>query len=177
MMRPRREFPSPVKREMLDRSGGKCECHRVPQLPTYGVGCGVLLGPGNTFHEHIIPDALDGPNTAEFGACLCKTCWRLKTDVYDLPVIAEAKRQHDRQFSIGGPGRGRSPMRGGRHSTESRGMDGRVKVRKSLTRRLVEAVIIDRASVVAARCDDDRTPAGENGSGSLNQTYSPTNKG
>ncbi len=154
-MRLRRDnFPSPVKREMLDRSGGKCECHRVPQLPTYGIGCGSLLGPGNTFHEHIIPVELKGPSTAANGACLCKTCWRLKTDVYDLPVIADAKRQHDRQFAIGGDGRGRNPMPGGRFSEESRGMDGRVKARKSLTRRLIEIGRIDPAALAAARGEE-----------------------
>jgi hypothetical protein len=131
MMRLRREFPSAVKRAMLDRSGGKCECHRVPQLPTYGVGCGVLLGPGNTFHEHIIPDALGGPNTAENGACLTKTCWTLKSAIYDLPIIADTTRMQDRQYGIGGPGRGRNPLPGGRRDPRKRTMSGEVVDRRT----------------------------------------------
>jgi hypothetical protein len=131
MLRPRREFPDPVKRAVLDRSGGICECKLVPQLPTYGVGCGVHLGPGNTFIEHIIPDAIDGPNTASNAAALCKTCWRLKTDLYDLPIIADTTRMQDRHYGIGGDGRGRNPLPGGRRDSRKRTMSGEVVDRRT----------------------------------------------
>lgn len=93
---PRREFPTHVKREAYERSGGICECHLVRQLPTYGEGCGLALGPGNTFYEHIDPDALGGLNDITNAAVLCKICWRLKTATHDLPAIAKNNRQRDR---------------------------------------------------------------------------------
>ncbi|HWL04527.1 MAG TPA: HNH endonuclease signature motif containing protein [Xanthobacteraceae bacterium] len=92
----RREFSSPVKRAALERSGGTCECYRIPGRP----GCGALLGPGNTFYEHIIPDQLGGEPSLDNCAALTKTCWRLKTDTYDLPVIAKSKRVRDRHRGI-----------------------------------------------------------------------------
>ncbi len=154
LARPGLGFSDPVKRHILDRSGGICECHLVPQLPTFGVGCGALLGPGNTFLEHIIPRELGGRDNLDNGAALVKTCWKVKTAAYDLPAIADAKRQQDRQFGIGGPGRGRAPMRGGRFSSESRGMDGRVKPRLTLTERLVAGGIVHPDALRAALADD-----------------------
>jgi hypothetical protein len=110
----RREFTSETKRQAYERSGGICECHRVPWLPTFGRGCGCALGPGNVFYEHIIPDNIGGDNSLDNCAVLCKTCWRAKTDTYDLPVIADANRQRDRARGI----RPRSwrPLPGGRDS-------------------------------------------------------------
>lgn len=96
----RAEFPTSVKREAYDRSNGICECHRVWCLPTYGKGCGVALGEGNTFYEHIDPDAISKRNDMENCATLCKTCWRLKTSSYDQPVVADVKRMQDRARNI-----------------------------------------------------------------------------
>jgi hypothetical protein len=116
----RREFTSETKRQAYERSGEICECHRVPWLPTFGKGCGCALGPGNVFYEHIIPDNIGGDNSLDNCAVLCKTCWRAKTDTYDLKVIADANRQRDRNRGI----RPRSwrPLPGGRDS------DVRIKV-------------------------------------------------
>lgn len=122
-MRPRREFSPLTKRLALARSGGFCECARVPQLPTFGKGCGQRLGEGNTFHEHIICDGLDGDNTIDNCAALVKTCWRQKTDTYDLPVIAKVKRQRDKSFGIRGT---LQPLPGGRSSDLKKKMDGTV---------------------------------------------------
>ena len=157
LTRPGRGFSDPIKRDILDRSGGLCECHLVPQLPTFGVGCGSHLGPGNTFLEHIVPRELGGGDTLSNGAALVKTCWKVKTAAYDLPAIADAKRQQDRQFGIGGDGRGRTPMRGGRFSRESRGMDGRVKTRLSLTEKLVAGGIVHPDALQAAMTADPET--------------------
>lgn len=94
----RLEFTAATKREALERSGGACECHRVPQL---AVKCGGLaLGAGNTFFEHIICDAIGPDNSLDNCAVLTKTCWRAKTAGYDLPVIAKTKRQADRNSGI-----------------------------------------------------------------------------
>ncbi len=153
MMRLRRDFSPDTKRAARERAGGTCECHRVPQLMAIlkGKPCGCPLGAGDTFYEHITPRELGGGNDLSNCAILVRTCWRLKTDLFDLPTIADANRQEDRQSGIGGPGRGRHPMRGGRNSDESRGMDGRVKPRESLTARLVKAGIIHPVDLAAAR--------------------------
>lgn len=127
-MRPRREFPTSVKRDALNRSGGLCECHCVPQLPTYGKGCNRPLGIGNTFFEHIICDGLDGEPTLENCAALVKTCWMAKTSRYDIPVIAKVKRQRDKSFGIRGTLR---PLPGGRSSELKKRMDGTVVERRT----------------------------------------------
>lgn len=101
MTRTRREFPNSVKRAARERAAGICECHRVPQLPTFGKSCGCKLGPGNTFFEHVNPDGLTGDPVLENCCALCKTCWRIKTSTYDIPRIAEAKRRQDRDSGIG----------------------------------------------------------------------------
>lgn len=124
----RREFPTSVKREALRRSGGFCECARVSQLPTFGTGCGQRLGIGNTFFEHIVCDNLDGEPTLENCAALVKTCFRIKTDTYDLPVIAKVKRQRDKSFGIRGTLR---PLPGGRSSDLKKRMDGTVVCRRT----------------------------------------------
>lgn len=147
------DFGKDTKRAALERSGGICECHRVPQLMEilHDKPCGVPLGAGDTFYEHIIPKEFSGDNSLDNAAVLTRTCWRLKTDIYDLPAIADAKRQEDHQFAIDGPGLGRHPMRGGRHSDESRGMTGRVKPRRTLTQKLLAAGIIHPDDLKAAR--------------------------
>lgn len=101
MTRARREFPNSVKRAARERAGGICECHRVPQLPTFRKGCGCSLGPGNTFYEHIDPDGLCGEPSLENAAVLVKTCWSIKTSTYDIPKVAQAKRRQDRASGIG----------------------------------------------------------------------------
>lgn len=127
-MRTRREFSPLTKRLALARSKGICECHLVSQLPTFGKGCGQPLGIGNTFFEHIICDGLDGEPTIENCAALVKTCFRIKTDTYDLPVIAKVKRQRDKSFGIRGT---LQPLPGGRSSDLKKKMDGTVVYRRT----------------------------------------------
>lgn len=99
-MHTRRNFTNATKREAFDRSNGACECHLVWQLPTYKSGCGVKLGPGNVFYEHISPDRLGGLNDLDNCAALCRTCWRNKSLDYDRPTIDKSKRQQDRARGI-----------------------------------------------------------------------------
>jgi 5-methylcytosine-specific restriction protein A len=127
-MRPRREFSSLTKRLALARSKGICECHRVPQLPTFGKGCGQKLGVGNTFFEHIICDGLDGEPSLDNCAAIVKTCFRQKTDTYDLPVIAKVKRQRDKSFGIRST---LQPLPAGRSSDLKKKMDGTVVDRRT----------------------------------------------
>lgn len=97
----RQEFTKATRREAYARSGGVCECHRVPSLPTYRVGCGQALSSGNVFYEHVDPDGAGGKPTLENCAALVKTCWRIKTDTYDRPLVAKVIRQADRNMGIG----------------------------------------------------------------------------
>lgn len=125
----RREFPKSVRREAFRRSNRICECHRVPSLPTYRIGCGRPLGAGNTFYEHIHPDGAGGEPTLSNCAALTKTCWRLKTSQHDQPLVAKVRRQADRDRGIGRlPYR---PMAGTRRSDIKKCMDGRVVDRRT----------------------------------------------
>ncbi len=94
----RRNFPASTKRAAYERSQGTCECHRLPHWP-HPV-CRAPLGQGNTFYEHIDPDAVGGNSDLANCAVLSKTCWRLKTAILDLPLIAKANRVRDRARAI-----------------------------------------------------------------------------
>lgn len=102
-MNRRKEFAASVQREALERSGGICECHLIPHV--FKNACGLALGTGNTFFEHIIPDNISKDNSVRNCAALCKTCWRFKTDHHDLPIIAKSKRNFDSDNGIRRPHR------------------------------------------------------------------------
>lgn len=89
----RQEFSSDTKRQAYARSRGICECHLIPHV--FPTPCGLPLGDGNTFYEHITPDAYLGRNDLANCAALTKTCWRFKTDTFDLPTIAKTERNFD----------------------------------------------------------------------------------
>jgi hypothetical protein len=97
-MTTRREFPSPVKREAYQRSGGICECHLIPHV--FAKPCGRPLGEGNTFYEHVIEDGAGGDPVLSNCAVLTKTCWRYKTHHYDQQHVADTKRLADRSRNI-----------------------------------------------------------------------------
>jgi hypothetical protein len=103
MIHQRRNFTKQTQRLAYERSGGICECHLVWQLPTYKTGCGVKLGPGNTFYEHIYPDRLGGLNDLDNCAALSKTCWKAKTQSYDRPTIDKSRRVQDLARNIRKP--------------------------------------------------------------------------
>lgn len=108
----RLEFSIATQRDMLKRSGGICECHRIPHV--FEIFCGTQLGTGNTFFEHIIQDFMRPDNSIENGAALTRTCWRFKTDTFDLPNIAKTKRVFDFNNGIEDPWK--KPLPGGRKS-------------------------------------------------------------
>lgn len=111
------EFDKPTRRAAYQRSGGVCECHLLAKhgIPGFSAeGCGQKLYEGNIRYEHIVCDAIKKNNSLANCAVLTTTCWRRKTDTYDLPTIAKADRQFDRTIGIGrrdGP-----PMPGSRAS-------------------------------------------------------------
>lgn len=124
----RMEFPNKTKRAAYLRSGGFCECARVPMLDR-PLGCGIALRDGQIRYEHIIPDQIRPDNSLENCAALTVACWRQKTDNYDLPIIAKAKRVADRAHGIK---RSTSrPMPGSKASGISKRMDGTIVRRKS----------------------------------------------
>lgn len=96
--RPRNNFSSETKRSAHERSKGICECHMIPHV--FEVFCGLPLGPGNTFYEHVNPDKISGRNDLDNAAVLSRTCWKHKTTTYDLPTIAKVKRNEDRARGI-----------------------------------------------------------------------------
>ncbi len=98
----RREFSNDTKRAAHKRSGGKCECSRLAHIPGFKAeGCGMPLGEGNIFYEHINVDRNSHDNSLANCAVLTKTCWKIKTATYDLPLIAKTDRQFDRAIGIG----------------------------------------------------------------------------
>lgn len=103
MTRRRAEFSAETKRQAYERSKdgagvARCECYRIPHV--FPEPCGVPLVTGQIFYEHCVQDAIGGGNDLDNCAVLTKTCWRLKTSTYDLPVIAKVKRVADRDRGI-----------------------------------------------------------------------------
>lgn len=132
MIHRRKEFSSKTKREAYQRSKGICECHRLAARGIAGFsigGCGVALRSGSVFYEHIHCDALSGLNDLDNAAVLTKTCWRRKTDTHDLPRIAKANRQRDRNRGI--VTRSCPPIPGSRLSRFKKKMDGTVVLRRT----------------------------------------------
>jgi hypothetical protein len=126
----RNNFTKATQREAFVRSKGICECHHLARagIPGFSVdGCGVQLGIGNTFYEHVNPDALSKDNSIGNCAVLSKTCWSLKTRTYDLRVIAKAKRVEDDARGIKDPWRKRLP--GGRDDFRKKKVNGQVVLR------------------------------------------------
>lgn len=119
---PRTEFSSDTKRQAYERSGGICECHRIPHV--FARFCGLPLGDGNTFYEHIVTDKNFGDNDLCNCAVLTRNCWRFKTDHYDLPINAKTDRQQDAARGIDDRWRQRLP--GGRDSDIKIKIGGRV---------------------------------------------------
>lgn len=95
--RRRLEFSAATKRDAFSRSGGICECHRIPWLNRPD-GCGVKLVAGGIFYEHLIQDAIRQDNSLSNCAVLSRTCWREKTARIDLPTIAKSNRTRSKHI-------------------------------------------------------------------------------
>jgi 5-methylcytosine-specific restriction protein A len=124
----RREFSAKVRVAAFQRSGGFCECHRLVNVP--GIvpgGCGARLEAGRINYEHIIPDNVGGEPTLDNCAVLTRTCWRIKTDGYDAPIVAKGRRRE--RAHIGAKTRSRNLMPGSKGSGWKRKMDGTVERR------------------------------------------------
>jgi hypothetical protein len=126
----RREFSTETKRQAVRRSGGICECHLLAKAGVPGFrldGCGVQIGIGNCFFEHIEPSYFAGRNDLDNIAAISRTCWKTKTAKYDLPKIAKVKRQQNMRFGIksdSGP-----PIPGSKRSAFRKKVNGQVEWR------------------------------------------------
>lgn len=102
MRHTRSNFLKDTKRQAFERSRVNgiptCECHLIPHV--FPVACGLPLGEGNTFYEHIDMSRVSGRNDLGNCAVLTRTCWKLKTATYDLPTIAHVRKREDRHRGI-----------------------------------------------------------------------------
>lgn len=126
----RREFSPDTKRQAVRRSGGICECHLLAKAGVLGFnvqGCGVQIGVGNCFFEHIEPSYFAGRNDLDNIAAISRTCWKMKTAKYDIPKIAKTKRQQNMRFGI--KSESSTPIPGSKRSVFRKKMNGRVEWR------------------------------------------------
>lgn len=97
----RKEFPKPVKREALRRSGGQCEA----EGPRYGwpenKRCNADLAFGVQF-DHGIADSHGGKPTLENCVAVCIKCHAFKTKM-DTEIAAKLKRVSDKAVGIARP--------------------------------------------------------------------------
>jgi len=94
----RNEFSKSTKRAAYARSNDICECHLIPHV--FPQPCGCRLVDGQIFYEHADPDRISGRNDLENCAVLTKTCWRIKTAVYDQRIIARVRKREDAARAI-----------------------------------------------------------------------------
>lgn len=95
----RTEFTKRTMREAWTRCGKRCE-----GLLSSGERCNADLEHKPKHFDHVIPDAIGGPNDLQNCQVLCVPCHKDKTAKIDVPVIAKTKRVADKYQGI--PSRG-----------------------------------------------------------------------
>lgn len=101
----RYEFPKPVKRDALKRSGGLCEATGEVYGLEPGQRCNAPLSHGVEFDHYPAPATDKGSDTLDNCVSCCRTCHRFKTSHYDVPMQAKGKRIRDRHAGIRQPSR------------------------------------------------------------------------
>lgn len=96
----RYEFPKPVMREALKRSGKLCEAVGAVYGLEPGQRRNAPLDQGVEFDHYPAPATDKGSDTLENCVACCITCHRFKTGAYDVPMQAKAKRVSDRHNGI-----------------------------------------------------------------------------
>lgn len=100
----RMEFTAKTKRAAFERAKGVCECHLMAhvflKIDRNWKPCGMPLADNRIRYEHIDPDAVSHRNDLDNCGALRIECWRVKTDKFDLPMIAGVKRAVDRRRGI-----------------------------------------------------------------------------
>ncbi len=98
----RNNFPKPIKREALRRSGMACEAIGSWYGLREGQRCNSPLGAGVEF-DHVDLDANSRDASLENCAAVCIPCHRFKTAHRDIPLAAKTLRQQDRARGIKKP--------------------------------------------------------------------------
>lgn len=83
MPRKRKEFTRKVKREAIERAGGKCQ------------KCAAVLKPGEAEVDHILPLEMGGESVIANAQTLCKVCHKAKT-AKDVKGIRKSDRARDK---------------------------------------------------------------------------------
>lgn len=96
----RTDFPKPVKRDALRRSGGVCEATGALYGLKPGERCANKLAVKGVQFDHVTADAIGGKPTLDNCICACLPCHRHKTAKHDTPVAAKTKRQRDKNDGI-----------------------------------------------------------------------------
>src|SRR5258708_15964789 len=124
----RRTFSAETKRLAWKRCRRRCEDCTAP-----------VTGAGDIVFDHVVPWELTHDSSLANCQVLCLTCDDLKTYQRDLPAIAAADRKADFHIGITGPGRGRSPLPGGRYERD--GSPGRLSktIRNGVVPRVSQA--------------------------------------
>lgn len=99
----RYEFSKQQKREILSRSGGKCECIGVRYGYPEGHRCNADLAYGLEFDHYPLPAYQEGSNTIENGLAACKRCNKYANNKFDTPRAAKEKRLKDKNAGIKKP--------------------------------------------------------------------------
>lgn len=91
----RSEFSVAVKRAAAERSGGRCECHRMSEdiAGLFPVLCDRVAAE----FDHILADCLDGEATLDNCAHLCKPCHKIKTATDQKYRAKRNKHRIDRE--------------------------------------------------------------------------------
>ncbi len=117
-----RHFAKAVKRQVLERSGGRCEATGpIYGLPE-GVRCNADLNLAGVEFDHLILWANSRDSSIDNAICTCPRCHRFKTTTHDTPKAAKTVRQRDKANGIKND---RQPMAGSRKSKWKRTLDGR----------------------------------------------------
>lgn len=91
----RQEFSAQVKREAAERSGGRCECHRMSEdiAHLFPAFCDRVAEE----FDHILADCLGGDNSLDNCAHLCKVHHKIKTATDQKYRAKRNKHRVDRE--------------------------------------------------------------------------------
>ena len=125
----RREFPEPVKRAIRERSGGRCECARMPAdiRHMFPRDCDRQASEIDHIRAEVLVDDKFAPLTAEDGAHLSSACHLIKTA--SDQACRKKRNRHRVRDDRPKPGwfqKGRKIQSKGFDKTHTRKMDGTV---------------------------------------------------
>lgn len=124
----RRTFSAETKRLAWKRCNGQCkQCTRA------------VTGAGDIEFDHIIAWEISHDSSLANCQVLCVDCHQTKTATVDIPSIAAMNRKADFHLGIRGPGRGKSPLPGGKRDRDGRAGRLSMTIRNGVVPRLSQA--------------------------------------